>query len=346
MTQSVVDLFQQLARNEFGFFSRLQRVSELMTTSIPVVNSDCSLGHAIDHRDPQTIGSLAVVDSTKGDLIGVLRHSTILRCLPRYLNTLKEGDRDRSVLTANVCDLVTRRSPTVSPSSSPLAALEIMVRQNCDWLLVCDSPDQLCGVLTPLSFARTMLLYYQVYQQLQPLQRLRLVDLDSDLSLDEIFCRGAQTARDVMNAPVSIDSREPVAMAIQTMLECHVEHLPLLDENQRVTGIVSRNDVLLALQPPARPHLLDTTVPLPTVDELLAAGQENVLSEPVTGVGRSRLISVSPTSRLSETLSRLVETGRDAVVVQDDQNLLGIVTLRDIVRVFRTLMRLQALKDR
>ena len=98
MAQSVVDLFQQLARNEFGFFARLQSVSEIMSTTVPTVNSEMSIGDLIGRRDPCSLGSFAVVDSTKGDLIGLLKHTTILRCLPRYVNTLKESDRDRTQL--------------------------------------------------------------------------------------------------------------------------------------------------------------------------------------------------------------------------------------------------------
>jgi CBS domain-containing protein len=79
--------------------------------------------------------------------------------------------------------------------------------------------------------------------------------------------------------------------------------------------------------------------------DLLASGQEATLSEPITSIAKSRLITVSPTSRLSETLSRLVETERDVVVVQDEKQLLGTVSLSDVVRVFRTLMRLQAIKE-
>jgi CBS domain-containing protein len=83
---------------------------------------------------------------------------------------------------------------------------------------------------------------------------------------------------------------------------------------------------------------------LPALFDLLSSGQEATLSEPVTSIAKSRLITVSPTSRLPEALSRLVETERDVVVVQDEKQLLGMVSLSDVVRVFRTLMRLQAIK--
>ena len=345
MAQSVVDLFQQLARNEFGFFTRLHTISEIMSTDVPTVSSDVSIGDVIGRRDPFSIGSLVVMDSEESDLIGLLKHSTVLRCLPRYLNTLKESDRDRTILTANVCDFVTRRSPHVCSTATPLEVLELMVRQNCDCVLVYDDPHKILGVVTPVNFACTMLLYYRVFQTLQPLQRLRLVDLDSNLSLDEIFCRGAQTARDVMNPPVSISAREPVAVAIKMMQDLDLEFLPLVDETNTVTGVTRRNDILMALQPPSRPGLIEHAVDLPPLIDLLASGVEPALAEPVASVAKGRLISVSPTSRLAETLTKLVETGRDAVIVQENGQFLGTVTLADIVRVFRTLMRLQAIKE-
>lgn len=346
MVQSVVDLFQQLARNEFGFFSRLRSISEIMSAQVPRVDSDCTVGDVLGRRDPATIGSIAVVDSEKGDLIGLLKQSTILRCLPRYLNTLKEGDRDRQILGTNVCDLVTRQTPSLRTTATPLDALEMMVGQNCDAVLVYDDPHQLKGIVTPVNFAFTMLLYYRVFQQVAPLQRLRLVDLDSELSLDEIFCRGAQTARDVMSPPIAIASREPVATAITMMNENNVQFLPTLDEHNLVAGVVSENDILTALHPPTRLAMLGQSAAMPTMVDLLASGQEPALSEPVSSVARSRLLSVQPTSRLSETLTLLVETGRDAVVVQSDGQLHGIVTLKDVIRVFRTLMRLQSIKGK
>ena len=201
------------------------------------------------------------------------------------------------------------------------------------------------GIVTPLNFANTMLLYYRVFQTLAPLQRLRLVDLDSDLSLDEIFCRGAQTARDVMSPAMTIAAREPVATAVNCMSDNHVQFLPLLDEQNRVVGVASQNDVLTCLQPPSKPCQIDQSIAMPSLVDLLSCGQEPVLAEPVSSIAKTRMIVVSPTSRLAETLTKLVETGRDVVLVQDGDHLLGTVTLHDIVRVFRTLMRLQTLKN-
>jgi CBS-domain-containing membrane protein len=262
------------------------------------------------------------------------------------VNTLKESDRDRTILAANVCDFVTRRSPHVSPSATPLDALELMVRENCDTLLVFDDTTQIKGIVTPVNFASTMLLYYRVFQTLQPLQRLRLVDLDSSLSLDEIFCRGAQTARDVMRSPVYLSANEPVACAIKLMEDEQTDFVALLDKDKNVTSVASRHDILMALAPPSKSSLIEHGGGMLSLVELLSLSSEPTLAEPVASVARGRLISVAPTSRLADTLMKLAETGRDAVMVHDNDQFVGMVTLAEVVRVFRTLMRLQLIKEK
>ena len=346
MSVSVVELFQKLARNQFGFFERLQTVAEFMSHDVATVDSDSSLNDLVGRRDPATVGSLAIIDADKRDVIGLLRHTTLLRCLPRYLNTLKEKDRDVSILSMNVCDLSSRRFIHIGPHASPLEALELMLQHQVDCLLVYDDPHKLLGMIRIADFARIMQLYYRVYHQPQQLQRLRLIDFDSELSLDEIFCRGAQTSRDVMRNTVAVSAQEPVAVAMKLMEENEVRHLPVLDEKNRLSGIVSLNDILIALQPPRNLHLLDHSRPLPPLVDMLSDTHDPVLSEPISSVARGRLISVSPTTRLTETLDHLLETGHDAVVIQENDQLQGIITLSDIARVFRTLMRLQTIKSR
>ena len=120
--------------------------------------------------------------------------------------------------------------------------------------------------------------------------------------------------------------------------------MPLVDEDNRVTGVASRNEILMALQPPTRPSLLQQVDGLPHWMDLLATDLEPALAEQISSVAKGRLISVAPTSRLADTLSKLTETGRDVVLVQENGQLLGTVSLTDIVRVFPTLMRLQTIK--
>ena len=90
MAQSVIDLFQQLARNEFGFIERLQTVSEIMSINVPTVSSEVSVGEMIGRRDPLALGSMAVTSVAKGRLISVSPTSRLADVLTR----LAENGRD------------------------------------------------------------------------------------------------------------------------------------------------------------------------------------------------------------------------------------------------------------
>jgi len=113
---------------------------------------------------------------------------------------------------------------------------------------VVDLFQQRMDIVMPLNFANTMLLYNRVFQALTPLQRLREADLNSDLSLDEIFRRGAQTARAVMSPPMTIAARESEGTAVSCISDNNVQFQPLLEEQNRIVGVASPNDVQTALQ--------------------------------------------------------------------------------------------------
>lgn len=56
---------------------------------------------------------------------------------------------------------------------------------------------------------------------------------------------GAVTAADLMSTPpVTITAREPVTSAARLMYSCKVKRLPVVDDRNRLVGVVSRTDVL------------------------------------------------------------------------------------------------------
>ncbi len=62
---------------------------------------------------------------------------------------------------------------------------------------------------------------------------------------------GARTARDLMSSPaVTIGPRQTVTEAARTMAAHHVERLPVIDEEGRLMGIVTRSDLLAVFRRP------------------------------------------------------------------------------------------------
>jgi CBS-domain-containing membrane protein len=69
---------------------------------------------------------------------------------------------------------------------------------------------------------------------------------------DRAFAKAAGvTAADIMTAPpITITPNEPVTSAARLMYSCKVKRLPVVDETGRLTGIISRADVLAVYSRP------------------------------------------------------------------------------------------------
>ncbi|WP_030748767.1 CBS domain-containing protein [Streptomyces griseus] len=147
---------------------------------------------------------------------------------------------------------------------------------------------------------------------------LPVVDADDHVvgvvSESDLLARRALTARDVMSAPaVTVHAEEAAADAARLMVRRGVERLPVVDEEERLVGIVTRRDLLRVFLRPdpeirrrVREEVLADALDLPadSVDV-------HVLDGVVTLDGRVRLRSEAV------MLRRLAERVEGVVAVVD-----------------------------
>ncbi|MFF6793647.1 CBS domain-containing protein [Streptomyces filamentosus] len=147
---------------------------------------------------------------------------------------------------------------------------------------------------------------------------LPVVDADDHVvgvvSESDLLARRALTARDVMSAPaVTVHAEEAAADAARLMVRRGVERLPVVDEEERLVGIVTRRDLLRVFLRPdpeigrrVREEVLADALGLPT-----DAVDVHVLDGVVTLDGRVRLRSEAV------MLRRLAERVEGVVAVVD-----------------------------
>jgi len=338
--QSVVDLFHQLARNEFGFFGRVRAIAELMHRDVEKVRCSATLQKALESRNMWCQDPLAVIDPGPGEVLGLLEPNTILRCCPRFYGTLGESKYGHSALGTSVSWLATRNTPHVSPETPMLETLELMICGNHDCVMVYEDPRALLGIVRPRDFVNLVSLYFEVCQPNTELQRLRLVDLDNALPLDEVFRRGAQTARDVMQRPWKIRGQDTVADAIRIMQQHDVRQVALLDPDGHVEGVITERHILAALEPPRKSSILELPTSIPPLAMLISETRDPVLSEAASSLVNQRPPTVKANCLLPEALELLLTTDQDAVIAEDPPRSFGIITMTTLMRVLRTLMRL------
>jgi acetoin utilization protein AcuB len=236
---SVVQLFNQIAHNEFGFFRRIREVADLLHGGAKSVTLDDSVEHARDLMRRHRLHHVPVVDPEDGRLLGIVSDRDLLRHFPRLLGTAAEQDNDHRMLSDNVTRIMTRNPLWCPAETSVVDAMTLMIDRHVDSLMISPDGHQLTGVLTTRDFLRTLLLYHRVCTREHELRRLRLVDLDfkSGVPLDQVFTRGAQTVRDVMTRNVETLTREDsVAAAIHRMQDAGIRHLPVTTADGQVTG--------------------------------------------------------------------------------------------------------------
>ena len=117
-------------------------------------------------------------------------------------------------------------------------------------------------------------------------------------------------ARDVMTAPVlSVRRHWPVARAAELMVRYGFTALPVVDEGERLVGLLTEGDVL--------------------VDRL---GADASAGHTVADVMTVDVLAVSPQLELARLTERPVSGGRRVIPIVDGGRLVGIVSRRDLIR--------------
>lgn len=143
-----------------------------------------------------------------------------------------------------------------------------------------------------------------------------------------------KTVRDVMTRPVrSVRPETPLKEVARLLVEHRISGLPVVDENDRVVGVVSEADLLVKEQgPDAVPHsILDRIFGEAEETRLLRMKAEartagDAMTTPAITIDASRTVHQAATVMIERRVNRLP-------VVEDGQ-LVGIVTRADLVRSY------------
>lgn len=118
---------------------------------------------------------------------------------------------------------------------------------------------------------------------------------------------------------ITVSSTDKLQVAKDIFGEKSLHHLPVLDEEEKLVGILSKTDYLYFIRP------LDKDSNEPYLNEIRL--KNYTIEEAMT----SRVVSVSPNDSLESALEILTENIFHALPVLDGENLVGILTTHDIL---------------
>jgi CBS domain-containing protein len=194
-----------------------------------------------------------------------------------------------------VSRFMTSPAITARPQDAASAAVALMLSRQVGCLPVVDEDDQLIGILASGDVVAAD-------------ARASAPRSDPAVSVAEVMTRDPATAR----------AYQPVLEAVALMTEHGFKHVPIVDDDGRLVGIVSDRDVRTAIGDPA---------------EALGRELTELEEMPISTVMTTPAESVSESAPLVEVAHRLAHESIGALpVVDGDQRVVGIVSYVDVVR--------------
>ena len=130
-------------------------------------------------------------------------------------------------------------------------------------------------------------------------------------------------SRSMTRGVISIEPQRTVFEAQEKMSANNIRHLPVVDPDNRLVGIVTDRDIRSAL-------------PNRYLQEDISAEEKSKLAnQKVDDIMTRKVISISPTYTIQDALMTIQDAKVGALpVVDEDGRLTGILSVRDLLRAF------------
>ncbi|AZQ39502.1 CBS domain-containing protein [Streptomyces cyaneochromogenes] len=177
-------------------------------------------------------------------------------------------------------------------------------------LPVVDDDEKVIGVISETDL---MIRQAEVPDPFEPKKRFRLDRLTRARRERAVKARARTAGQLMTEPPVTVHADDTIVEAARTMAQHHIERLPVLDEEQRLVGIVTRRDLLQVFLRP------DAAIRAEVVDEVLV----RALWLP------PRSIAVSVTEGVVTLLGQMERKSETEIAVSMTRQIDGVVAVVD-----------------
>ncbi|MDG2013256.1 MAG: CBS domain-containing protein [Pirellulaceae bacterium] len=142
-----------------------------------------------------------------------------------------------------VAEIMTPRVETLSPGDTVKEAASMMIDSHVSTIPVVDGHQQCVGMLSRTDLTEMFLKEDDVLAQALDTDRLSIEWLNRSLDTSD-----SRTVRELMNDQVvTICGEQSLHVACQKMVASQIHHLPVVDNENQLVGIVSTFDVVKAV---------------------------------------------------------------------------------------------------
>jgi acetoin utilization protein AcuB len=338
----LIDLLDDLSAGKNVFFKMVYLVKDVMTKDVKALTLDDTIETCIKFMKENRIRHIPVVDSPTGEdekqcFIGIVSQRDVFRQISPYLGKVGQADSDSKALKQPIVQLVTRNPKFVSPETTIHEMISLMVDNHINMVPVLVGRN-LVGVVTSADilklFMRLDTIRRMCSKPEETEQRRRFVDLLSGSSngMMPAFSRILQTVEDIMTEHVvCLEERESLARVMEVMQRGKFKHVPIVDKQKKLVGIVSDRDVLRYLPFHSRPLKPGNEV---FRDRLFDVGPDEMATkQDLEKIMRRDVTSVLVSCDFYTAVKMLYEMNISCLPVTDEEKkVVGIVTVTDVMR--------------
>ncbi|MCK5174416.1 MAG: CBS domain-containing protein [Planctomycetes bacterium] len=318
---------------------RLRLASDIMTTDVKTLTMDHTVGAFLKFMKSHHVRHAPVTDQLDTDaeprFVGVVSQRDVLRQMLPHRKSDDPGKDDPRALRRLLARTVTRKPYSVKAEATVEEVINLMLDHHVDMAPVVEE-DRLCGVITSVDVLRIF----------ARIDKVLLGQGKGAAQADKLIAglsgRNRQIA-ELTHQPVEkIMTREVVCMqpdntlgqAREMIVEHKFRHLPVVDEDGVLAGIISDRDILGNLpldrrQSDKRGRSKSFPAHLYAIDDGGAA-----LSKPLSEIMTTDVITIPGSTSAFEAAAILVKKRFGALIVVGATNKVrGIITPRDLMAV-------------
>ena len=334
----LIDLLDDLFAGRDVFFKSVCLVKDMMTEDVKALMLDDTIEMCIKFMKENRVRHIPVVDSPTGEdeqrhFVGIVSQRDVFRQISPYLGKIGEEDSDSEALKQPLVRLVTRNPKSVSPETTIQEMVTIMVDNRINMMPVLVDRD-IVGIVTSTDILK-LFIRLDIIRQLcsktgKTEERRRFVDLLSGNS-DEVmpaFSRILRVVEDIMTEQVvCLEEQDNLAKVMEVMQKGEFRHVPIVDEQKKLVGVISDRDVLRYL-PYLRPGAESFH------NRLFDVAPNNAATKQVLrDIIKQNATCVLPSCDFYTAVRMLYEMNISCLPVTDEgKKLVGIVTVTDVMR--------------
>jgi len=352
----LIDLIDDMCAGKDVFLRFVRAVKDIMPNNVKTLTLDDTVGKALQFIKQSGIRHVCVVDIPIGEekkpyFVGVVSERDIFRQISMNAEKINGEKTNPKAQRQLLGQVVTRKPKTVSPETSIPNMLSVMLDNHVDMVPVLDGED-LVSVVTTADVIKLIVRFDTICRlSARPKEtghapnKNRSADRLSGGAdnMTPLLTTVLQTVKDIMTEQVvCLGTDDNLAAAMEAMKNGKFRHVPILDEEGAMVGILSDRDVLRYL-----PFIGGQR--LPGTGEFRSSlfhvdMRDPSLSLPITSIMTRNVTHIRPDCSFYDAVKMLHELKISCLpVVDEEKKLRGIVT---VTNVMRALLRAYELNEK